>query len=100
MERYLLQREGLRVVLLLVDGEIGPTRLDLEVLAWLRANSVPTQIVATKHDKVKSSKRERRKRDLAAACEADPREVIWVSAERNVGIDRLRQRVRDALSAA
>ncbi|HWH32434.1 MAG TPA: ribosome biogenesis GTP-binding protein YihA/YsxC [Egibacteraceae bacterium] len=98
-ERYLLQREGLRLVLLLVDGEIGPTSLDQEVIAWLRDHGVPFQIVATKHDKVKASKRDRRKRDLPAACGVAPSEVIWVSAERNVGIDRLRELVRETLSA-
>ena len=98
MERYLLQREGLRMVLLLVDGEVGPTGLDEEVLAWLRGQGVPFQIVATKHDKVKSSRRDRRKRDLAEGCGVSPQEVMWVSAERNVGIDKLRQLIRDVLA--
>jgi GTP-binding protein len=97
MERYLREREGLVLTLLLIDGEIGPTRLDLEVLDWLRAHDTPFQLVATKHDKVKSSRRERRKRDLARGCRVEPRDVIWVSAERGVGIDRLRTRVREAL---
>lgn len=97
MERYLRERGELVLALLLVDGEIGPTKLDLEVLDWLRGNHVTFQVVATKHDKVKASERERRRRDLAAGCGVDPREVIWVSAERNVGIDRLRACLREAL---
>ena len=99
MERYLLQREGLVLALLLVDGEIGPAKLDLEMLAWLRTHHVPFQIVATKHDKVKSSKRDRRKRDLAAACAIDPVGVIWVSAHKNVGLDTLRAVISGALQA-
>ena len=98
MERYLLQREELRLLLLLIDGEIGPAGLDEDVLDWLREKAVPFQIVATKHDKVKSAKRERRKRDLAEACGVTPQEVMWVSAQRNVGIDRLRQLVREVLT--
>jgi len=97
MEGYLLERPGLVKALLLIDGEVGPTALDLEMLAWLRANDVPFQVVATKHDKVKSSKRERRKRDLSTGCGVAPGDVLWVSAEKNVGIDRLRAAVRDAL---
>lgn len=99
MERYLLQRPGLVLTLMLVDGEIGPAKLDLEMLAWLRANHVPFQIVATKHDKVKSSKRQRRKQDLAAACGIDPVGVLWVSAHKNTGLDTLRAVISGALAA-
>jgi GTP-binding protein len=94
IERYLVAREQLQMVLVLVDGEIGPTDLDLSMLAWLRAEALPHQVIATKHDKVRTAQRERRKRDLAAACGLEPRDVVWVSATRNVGIDRLRDLVR------
>jgi GTP-binding protein len=98
IERYLLEREQLTMVMMLVDGEIGPTKLDLEVLDWLRENTLPHSIVATKHDKVKPSKRERRRRDLATLCMLEPADVIWVSAAKNTGIDRLRDVVRLWLS--
>lgn len=98
MERYLTSRDELRLTLLLIDGEVGPTKLDLDTLAWLRDQVVPFQIVATKHDKVKSSKRERRKRDLAEGCEVGRGDVLWVSAAKGVGIDRLRDLVRTTLA--
>jgi GTP-binding protein len=98
IERYLLEREQLTMAMLLVDGEIGPTKLDLEVLDWLRANTVPHSVVATKHDKVKSSKRDRRRRDLATLCMLEPSDVLWVSAAKNTGIDHLRDVVRLWLS--
>ncbi|MGZ8733738.1 MAG: ribosome biogenesis GTP-binding protein YihA/YsxC [Acidimicrobiia bacterium] len=94
IERYLVEREQLTMAMLLVDGEIGPTKLDLEVLDWLRANTVPHSVVATKHDKVKSSKRDRRRRDLATLCMLEPSDVLWVSAAKDTGIDRLRDMVR------
>ena len=93
MRHYLASREPLVMTLLLVDGEVGPTTLDREVLGWLRERDIPHTIVATKHDKVRSSQRQRRKRDLAAGCEVDPGEVVWVSAQRGVNIDRLRSMV-------
>lgn len=96
-DAYLLEREPLRLVLLLVDGEIGPAKLDVEMLGWLRDHDVPFTIVATKHDKVRSSKRDRRKRDLAAGCEVDPKRILWTSAEKSVGMDRVRTLVRDTL---
>lgn len=97
-EQYLVTREPLRMVLLLVDGEVGPTSLDLDMLAWLRDHDVPHTVVATKHDKVKSSRRERRKREVAQACELDRGDVVWVSARTKVNLDRLRDLVRGWLS--
>lgn len=90
MREYLVSRPSLIMVLALVDGEVGPTALDVDMLDWLRRHEVPFTIVATKHDKVKSSKRERRKRDLAEKAGVAKGDVVWVSAEKNVGIDRLR----------
>ena len=97
MQRYLIERVGLLRTFLLIDGEVGPTRLDAEMLEWLRVNDVPFSIVATKHDKVRSAKRQRRRRDLAAGCGVEPGDVLWVSAERNVGIDQLRSVIRATL---
>jgi len=90
IENYLLEREGLTMVVVLVDGEVGPTKLDVQMLDWLRSNDLPHTVVATKHDKVKSSKRQRRKRDLAEGCDLEPGDVVWVSAVKGVGVDRLR----------
>ena len=90
IEHYLLEREPLSMVIVLVDGEIGPTRLDLELLDWVRANQIPHTIVATKHDKVKSSHRAKRKKELAAGCRLDPEDIVWVSAAKGTGIERLR----------
>lgn len=94
VEDYLGRREVLVMAAVLVDGEIGPTRLDVEVLARLRDREVPLTVIATKHDKVKATRRERRKRDLAEGCGVAPGEVVWVSASKGVGIDRLRSLVR------
>lgn len=93
IEGYLLKRASLVNVFVLVDGEIGPTKLDVQMLAWLRENGVPHTIVATKHDKVKSAKRDTRKRDLAAGCMLEPGDIVWVSATKGTGIDTLRSLV-------
>ncbi len=90
IEGYLLEREGLAMVIVLVDGAVGPTRLDVDMLDWLRANGLPHTVVATKHDKVKSSKRQRRVKEVAAGCDLEVGDVIWVSAHKGTGIDRLR----------
>ena len=66
IEGYLLGREELVSILVLVDGAVGPTPLDVQMVEWLEHHERPHAVVATKHDKVKASVRDRRKRDLAA----------------------------------
>jgi GTP-binding protein len=99
VDRYLLEREPLVMVLALVDGEIGPTKLDVAALEGLRQHGVPFTVIATKHDKVKSSQRVRRQRDLASGCGVDPAEVVWVSAVKGTGIEALRRLIRDWLAS-
>lgn len=90
IEGYLLERVGLEMVFVLVDGAIGPTPLDVQMLDWLRDNEVPHTVVATKTDKVKSAKRRTRKAELAAGCMLDVGDIVWVSSAKNVNIDQLR----------
>jgi GTP-binding protein len=98
IEGYLTGREELRMIGVLVDGEIGPTKLDVQLLEWLRHHGLPYAVIATKHDKVKAKGRERRKRDLADGCGVDRGDVLWVSAHSGVNIDVLRDRVREWLA--
>jgi GTP-binding protein len=98
IEGYLLERDGLDMVYVLVDGAIGPTPLDVQMLDWLRDNEVPHTVVATKMDKVKSSKKRTRKRDLAEGCRLDMGDVVWVSSSKGDNIDQLRDLVLSHLS--
>ncbi len=98
IENYLLERENLTMIIVLVDGEIGPTKLDRQMLDWLRSNTLPHTIVATKADKVKSSKKVRRRKDLAAGCDLDVGDVVWVSAHKGDGVDKLRGLIRAWIS--
>ena len=99
IEGYLLERESLQMVMVLIDGEIGPTKLDAAMLDWLRGNNIPHQVVATKSDKVKSNKKPARKKELAAGCMLDPGDVLWVSAAKNINVDKLQDLIRSWLSA-
>jgi GTP-binding protein len=98
IEGYLLERESLQMVMVLVDGEIGPTKLDVAMLDWLRSHEIPHQVVATKSDKVKSNKKPARKKELAEGCMLEPGDIVWVSAAQNINIDRLQDLIRSWLS--
>ena len=98
LEHYLTTREPLKKILLLIDGEIGPTKSDQEFLAWLRSEDLPVAVIATKLDRLKQGKRVARQRELAAGCKLSLDEVLWVSSTDNTGIDALRGLVRDWLN--
>ena len=48
---YILHREQMMNLFLLIDGNIPPQRLDLEFVQWLGENSIPFTIIFTKADK-------------------------------------------------
>jgi GTP-binding protein len=99
IEAYLLERRALEMVLVLVDGEVGPTPLDTSMLAWLQLNDLPHTVVAAKADKVKPSKRALRRAEVADGCNVDPDAVVWVSAAKGDGIDKLRGLILGWLAA-
>ena len=98
-EHYLADREPLRGVLHLIDGEIGPTSLDLQTVDWLDSIDLPVTYVATKADKVRPSRRGARRADLVARLGAERNRVQWTSAARGTGIPELRALVRALLNA-
>jgi GTP-binding protein len=100
IEDYLTEREQLDLVLVLIDGAVGPTALDEQSLEWFDHIGVPVRIVATKHDKVKPSKLGARKRDLAKGCGVAAESVRWVSAAQGTGIPELRSELFGLLTSA
>ena len=53
---YILQREQLVNVFVLVDIRLEPQKIDLEFIEWLGVSSVPFAIVFTKADKLTPNK--------------------------------------------
>ncbi|MFW6147291.1 MAG: ribosome biogenesis GTP-binding protein YihA/YsxC [Thermodesulfobacteriota bacterium] len=56
VEAYLLSRENLKAVVVIIDIRRGPADADLELLNWFRAYQLPTVIVLTKADKLSRGK--------------------------------------------
>ncbi len=56
IDRYLLERDNLQCVFLLVDVRLEPQRSDLEMVQWLGEHAVPFAIVFTKCDKLAQPK--------------------------------------------
>jgi GTP-binding protein len=93
VEGYLTGRKTLRTLFLLVDAEVGPTKLDHQMVDWLRTTDLPTRIVATKADQVKPSRQLAQRRDVAAALGLAPADIAWVSSAKGTGVPELRREV-------
>lgn len=52
---YILKRENLHLLFVLVDSRLEPQDIDLQFINWLGVNQVPFAIIFTKTDKVSSS---------------------------------------------
>ena len=53
---YILRREQMMNLFLLIDSRHEPQRIDLEFIEWLGENSIPFSIVFTKADKLSKGK--------------------------------------------
>ena len=90
IEGYLKGRKSLRIVFVLVDAEVGPTKLDIQMIDWLRGMGLPYRVVATKIDKVKPSRQLAQRRDVAAKLGLQPGDIAWVSSAKGSGISEFR----------
>ncbi|MCK4922329.1 MAG: YihA family ribosome biogenesis GTP-binding protein [Bacteroidales bacterium] len=52
IEEYILKRESLVCVFVLIDSRLKPQKIDLEFITWLGEKQVPFNIVFTKSDKI------------------------------------------------
>lgn len=85
---YILQREQLVNVFVLIDVRLEPQKIDLEFIEWLGMSSVPFAIVFTKADKLTPSKArqavEAYKKTLLKTWEELP-PIFLTSAEKREG---------------
>ncbi len=89
---YVLQRDELDNLFVLVDSRLEPQKIDLEFFDFLGVNGVPFSIVFTKADKLKTNKLneniEAYKQTLLETWEELP-PIFVTSAETGLGCDEL-----------
>lgn len=56
IEDYILEREQMTNLFVLIDCRLEPQKIDLEFMEWLGENGVPFSIIFTKADKLTSGK--------------------------------------------
>ena len=59
IEYYVLYREQMACLFVLVDSRLKPQRIDLEFIEWLGENGIPFVLIFTKADKLTTSELKR-----------------------------------------
>ncbi len=88
VDEYLLNRDTLTCVFVLIDSRLPPQKIDLEFTRWLMECQVPFVLVFTKTDKTKSNKMSANMTAFTNAmsewCEGLPR-IFTTSATKATG---------------
>ena len=56
IEDYILEREQMTNLFVLIDSRLEPQNIDLEFMEWLGENAIPFSIIFTKADKLKGGR--------------------------------------------
>jgi len=98
IENYILYREQLTCLFLLIDCRHEPQKIDLEFMEWLGENGIPFSIVFTKLDKLSHAKGVENIRSYKEKLEEQWEElppIILTSSEKQTGRDELSDYIED-----
>lgn len=100
IENYLLKRENLLTVFVLIDSRIEPQKNDLEFINFLGENGVPIKLIFTKTDKQSAKKTqdslELFKQTLSEYWEELP-EIILTSSENKTGRGEVLETIKNII---
>lgn len=100
IRNYILKRENLLNVYVLVDSRLTPQKIDIEFINFLGENAVPFTIVFTKIDKQSAGKTEENlevyKQELLEYWEELPN-IILTSSEKRKGLDELLDSIKSII---
>lgn len=96
IEGYLRERESLKAVVVIVDGKVGPTQDDVDMLHWLEETGRRPIVVATKMDRMPKAHRAGRLRQIEAQLQMVPRTLTGFSSEEAIGKEDVWARILEA----
>ena len=100
IQDYILERESLYCLFVLIDSRLEPQKIDLEFMEWLGVSGIPFCITFTKTDKLKPSELEINVKNyqekLLETWEFLP-DIFITSAEKKVGKDELLKFINNIL---
>lgn len=92
LRKYLIERPSLQCAFMLVDINVPPQKIDLEMARFLGESGVPLAVVFTKTDRAKADHNARQRADFERAMLEDWESlppIFTTSAERRIGREEL-----------
>jgi GTP-binding protein len=90
IERYLQERDVLKLVLVVVDLRHPPSKEDQAMYDWLLHFNIPRCVVATKADKIPKGKWDKHRKMVKETLHMDPNDpIVLFSSELGLGKDEL-----------
>lgn len=90
IEGYILNRENLKAILLIIDLRHPPSIDDQHMYDWLRYYDIPVVVVGTKADKIPKGKWDKHKKVVKETLQTDAdTPIVLFSSETGLGKDQL-----------
>ncbi|MFH5182206.1 ribosome biogenesis GTP-binding protein YihA/YsxC [Paenibacillus sp. TAB 01] len=98
IEEYLLHREFLKLVLLVIDLRHPPSKDDQAMYDWLKHNGVPVCVVTTKADKISKGQWQKHVKIVKETLQFDKSDpFVLFSSELGLGKDELWQIIEEKI---
>jgi GTP-binding protein len=98
IETYLRERHTLKLVVSIIDAEVGPTPDDMQMLDVLQDMPPRILVVATKLDRLARNRRAGRVAVLAKQLELPPGALVGFSAVEHLGLEQVWHALLDGLA--
>lgn len=98
ISEYLESRAPLKVVVSIIDAEVGPTTDDFQTLDYLAEGKARILVAATKIDRLPKAKRKPRIQELTRQLELPEGAVLPFSATEHLGVDETWGALLEAVS--
>jgi len=93
MEQYLIKREELKVIIILVDIRHKPSKGDLNMLDFIKYYEIPFLIVATKADKISRGQRAKYLKIIKETLDVKNDLIVPCSTLDRTGIEELLEKM-------
>lgn len=97
IDKYFLNNESLKLVLLLLDCRREPSKLDIMMIDYLNERRINYEIVLTKADKLSKSDLNLKLENICRTLKCTKEQIIITSVQKRIGISELSAAIENSI---